>query len=51
LLLPLDALLAVREFICVKVSRSGLERCLRRHGMGNLNVLKPPKRERSVQPS
>ena len=42
LLLPLDDLLAVtREFICADVSRSGLDRCLRRHGAGNLNALKP----------
>ncbi|OLH89871.1 transposase, partial [Xanthomonas oryzae pv. oryzae] len=42
LLLPLDDLLAVtREFICADVSRSGLDRCLRRHGAGNLNDLKP----------
>ena len=42
LLLPLDDLLAVvREFLCDKVSRSGLDRCLRRHGVGNLNALKP----------
>ena len=42
LLLPLDDLLAVtREFICPNVSRSGLDRCLRRHGAGNLNALKP----------
>ena len=42
LLLPLDDLLAVtREFICDRVSRSGLDRCLRRHGVGNLNALKP----------
>jgi hypothetical protein len=42
LLLPLDDLLAVtREFICSHVSRSGLDRCLRRHGAGNLNALKP----------
>lgn len=42
LLLPLDDLLAVtHEFICEKVSRSGLDRCLRRHGVGNLNTLKP----------
>jgi len=32
LLLPLDDLLAVtREFICPKATRSGLDRCLRRH--------------------
>ncbi len=42
LLLPLDDLLAVtREFICTKATRSGLDRCLRRHGVGNLNALKP----------
>lgn len=42
LLLPLDDLLAVtREFLCEGVSRSGLDRCLRRHGVGNLHALKP----------
>lgn len=42
LLLPLDDLLAVtREFLCKEVSRSGLDRCLRRHGVGNLSALKP----------
>ena len=42
LLLPLDDLLAVtREFICPKATRSGLDRCLRRHGVGNLGALKP----------
>ena len=42
LLLPLDDLLAVtREFICPRVSRSGLDRCLRRHAVGNPNALKP----------
>lgn len=42
LLLPLDDLLAVtREFLSPDVSRSGLDRCLRRHGAGNLNALKP----------
>jgi len=38
LLLPLDDLLAVtREFIHPEVSRSGLDRCLRRHGVSNLS--------------
>ena len=38
LLLPLDDLLAVtREFLSADVSRSGLDRCLRRHGVGNLS--------------
>ena len=42
LLLPLDDMVAVtREFICAKATRSGLDRCLRRHGVGNLNALKP----------
>jgi hypothetical protein len=39
LLLPLDGLLVVaRGFICPDVSRSGLDRCLRRHGAGRLNA-------------
>jgi hypothetical protein len=42
LLLPLDDLLAfTREFICAKATCPGLYRCLRRHGVGNLNALKP----------
>jgi transposase InsO family protein len=42
LLLPLDDLTAVtKEFICEKATRSGIDRCLRRHGVGNLNALKP----------
>jgi transposase InsO family protein len=42
LLAPLDDLLAItREFLNPNVSRSGLDRCLRRHGVGNLNALKP----------
>ena len=40
LLLSLDDLLAVvREFLNPAVSRSGLDRCLRRHGVGNLHDL------------
>lgn len=43
LLLPLDDLLAVtREFLCPDVSRSGLDRCLRRHGVSRLGDLLPP---------
>ena len=39
-LLPLDDLVAVvREFINPHVSRSGLDRCLRRHGVANLRDL------------
>ena len=42
LLLPLDDLLAVtREFINPAASRSGLDRCLRRHEAGNLKRLVP----------
>ena len=42
LLLPLDDLLAaVREFLNPNVSRSGLDRCLRRHGVSRLRDLKP----------
>jgi hypothetical protein len=38
----LDDLLAVlREFLNPHVLRSGLDRCLRRHGVGNLRELKP----------
>jgi len=42
LLLSLDDLLVVtREFINADVSRSGLDRCLRRHGVSRLADLKP----------
>jgi hypothetical protein len=41
LLVLLDDLLAVvREFLNPNASRSGLDRCLRRHGVGNLRDLK-----------
>ena len=41
LLLPLDDLLAVvHEFLNPNASRSGLDRCLRRHGVSNLRDLK-----------
>lgn len=51
LLLPLDDLLAItREFLCADVSRSGLDRCLRRHGVGNLNALKPAAPKQSHKP-
>ena len=40
LLLSLDDLLSVvREFLNPDVSRSGLDRCLRRHGVANLRAL------------
>ena len=42
LLLPLDDLLVItREFINPHVSRSGLDRCLRRHGVSRLADLSP----------
>lgn len=42
LLLSLDDLLVVtREFINADVSRSGLDRCLRRHGVSNRKALLP----------
>ena len=47
LLLSLDDLLAVtKEFINPKVSRSGLDRCLRRHGVANLRPYSQKKRGR-----
>ena len=40
--LPLDDLLAVTpEFLNPDLSRSGLDRCLRRHGVSNLKALMP----------
>ena len=51
LLLPLDDLLAVtREFLCPEVSRSGLDRCLRRHGVGNLRDLQPKTPKAAYKP-
>ena len=45
-LLPLDDLLVVtREFIHPEVSRSGLDRCLRRHGVSNPKALLAPGRK------
>ena len=42
LLLPIDDLLVVRrKFLCEKMSRSALDRCLRRHGVSNLKNLIP----------
>ncbi len=50
LLLPLDDLLAVtRAFLNAGVSRSGLDRCLRRHGVSDLKALLP--REASGKPA
>jgi transposase InsO family protein len=54
LLLPLDDLLAVvREVLNPNVSRSGLDRCLRGHGVGNLQALKPkePKEPKEPKPA
>ena len=42
LMLPLDDLLVVvREFINPDVSRSALDRCLQRHGVGSLKAMQP----------
>lgn len=50
LLLSLDDLLAVtREFLNPAVSRSGLDRCLRRHGVANLNALRPAPEAKPVK--
>jgi transposase InsO family protein len=51
LLLPLDDLLAVtREFLNTDVSRSGLDRCLRRHGVASLKALRPLPEKAPVKP-
>ena len=51
-LLPLDDLLVVtREFICTGVSRSGLDRCLRRHGVANLRILQAEERLAAGEPA
>lgn len=57
LLLPLDDLLAVArefQFLHSDLSRSGLDRCLRRRGVGNLRALiaaaqdtQPPPKKRT----
>jgi len=49
--IPLDDLLALtREYLCPEVSRSGLDHCLRRHGVGKLRAMLPkeerPKHQR-----
>jgi transposase InsO family protein len=49
--LPLDDLLVVvREFLNPAVSRSGLDRCLRRHGVSNLKALQPKAPRPVVKP-
>lgn len=51
LLLPLDDLLAATgEFLNPTVSRSGLDRCLRRHGVASLKALFPPPGKAPVKP-
>ncbi|CAL1242106.1 protein of unknown function (plasmid) [Candidatus Methylocalor cossyra] len=51
LLRRLDDLLAVtREFLNPAVSRSGLDRCLRRHGVASLKALLPPPAKAPVKP-
>ncbi|XOF34092.1 MAG: IS481 family transposase [Candidatus Electrothrix sp. YB6] len=51
LLLPIDDLLVVvREFICPHMSRSALDRCLRRHGVSNLKELIPAEENEENRP-
>ena len=51
LLLSLDDLLTVvREFLHPAVSRSGLDRCLRRHGVSTLAMLRPPPEKVAAKP-
>ncbi|MEY5100204.1 MAG: hypothetical protein RJA36_2923 [Pseudomonadota bacterium] len=59
LLRPLDDLLVItREFISAQASRSGIDRCLRRHGVANLRELQadlakdpvPPKTFKDYEP-
>ena len=51
LLLPLDDLLVVtHEFINDTVSRSGLDRCLRRHGVSRLQELLPREEPQKAAP-
>lgn len=50
LLLSLDDLVVItREFINPAVSRSGLDRCLRRHGVSNLQSLLPESDEKTAK--
>ncbi|HBO0297470.1 TPA: IS481 family transposase [Pseudomonas aeruginosa] len=44
-----DLLVIVREFIHPAVSRSGLDRCLRRHGVSRLADLRPPGEAKPVK--
>ncbi len=46
----LDLLAVTREFLNAAVSRSGLARCLARHGVGNLTALKPAAARASHKP-
>ncbi len=40
LLFPIDDILVVaQKFLCPEISRSALDRCLRRHGISNLKYL------------
>jgi len=45
-----DLLVVVREFLNPSVSRSGLDRCLRRHGIGSLRDLEPAPAKRPGKP-
>ncbi|MDN0085246.1 IS481 family transposase [Crenobacter sp. SG2305] len=45
-----DLLVVIREFLNPAVSRSGLDRCLRRHGVGSLRDLEPVTATKSSKP-
>lgn len=44
-----DLLAVVREFINARASRSGLDRCLRRHGVNRLDALRPAAQRQPVK--
>ncbi len=45
-----DLLVVIREFLNPAVSRSGLDRCLRRHGVGSLRDLEPTATVKTSKP-
>jgi transposase InsO family protein len=45
-----DLLVVIREFLNPAVSRSGLDRCLRRHGVGSLRDLEPAATVKTSKP-
>ncbi|QND88230.1 Uncharacterized protein ChrSV_0771 [Chromobacterium vaccinii] len=45
-----DLLVVIREYLNSAVSRSGLDRCLRRHGVGSLRDLEPAAAVKTSKP-